>query len=114
MDFEYKIEIKNKVIIASLKGELIEKHQAGSLIDELAAMVNQSNRLVLDMKKLKYLNSVGLSVMINILSKFRSAGGEVVVCCLSKKVKELFVITKLNSVFTVKENMDQALDSFID
>ncbi|MDQ3190502.1 MAG: STAS domain-containing protein, partial [Bacteroidota bacterium] len=81
MDFNYQIVVKKDIIIVSLAGELIEKHQAQNLMDELSIRIAETNKILLNLNDLKYLNSVGLNVMINILTKFRTAGGEVAVCC---------------------------------
>ncbi|HET6245110.1 MAG: STAS domain-containing protein [Bacteroidetes bacterium] len=108
MEFSYQMEVKDNIIIVSLQGELIEKFQAQALLEELEIRLQESNRIILTLQDLKYLNSSGLNVLINILTRFRTAGGEAVVCCLSKKVNELFLITKLNSVFTVLKDLDES------
>jgi anti-sigma B factor antagonist len=46
--------------------------------------------------------------MIGILTKARNAGGEVVITGLSPKIKQLLVITKLNSVFKITESIKEA------
>ncbi len=112
MEFNYKLEVKEDIIIVSLEGELIEKFQAHNLLEELSIRIEETNKILLNLKDLKYLNSTGLNVMINILTKFRTAGGEVSVCCLSQKVNELFLITKLNSVFTVLKDVEEAQEYF--
>jgi anti-sigma B factor antagonist len=113
MEFNYTIESKNDIIIVSPTGDLIEKNQAKELMDELELRINGgANKIILSMENLKYINSVGLNVFINLLTKSRNQGSEVVISTLSKKVKDLFLITKLNSVFTVTENMEEALDFF--
>jgi anti-sigma B factor antagonist len=55
-----------------------------------------------------YMNSSGLNVLVNILTKARSHSGEVVVSNVSGKVKELFLITKLNTLFQVTESLEEA------
>jgi anti-sigma B factor antagonist len=113
MEFNYTIENKDGIMLVSLQGELIEKFQAQKLTEELEVQISGgSNKIIINLNELKYLNSVGLNVLISILSKCRTSGGEVIVSNLSKKVKDLFLITKLNSVFTVTENLEEANDYF--
>jgi anti-sigma B factor antagonist len=112
MEFNYTI-LNNEFLIVSLQGELIEKYQAHKLIEELEVQITGGkNKIIFDLGELKYLNSIGLNVLISLLSKCRTSGGEVIVANLSKKVKDLFLITKLNSVFTVTDSLDEAKDYF--
>jgi anti-sigma B factor antagonist len=113
MEFTYTISNTDNIVVVALQGELIEKHQAQSLLDELEIQIGGGkNKIIFDLGDLKYLNSVGLNVLISLLTKCRTGGGEVLVSNLSKKVKDLFVITKLNSVFTVTENLGEAREYF--
>ena len=112
MEFNYQIETKDQVIMVSMEGELMEKFQVKNMLDELDIRIKETNKIILNLEHLKYINSVGLNIMINVLTKFRSAGGEVIVCCLSKKVRDLFLITKLNSVFIVLETLTEAKEYF--
>jgi anti-sigma B factor antagonist len=110
MTFSFRIDPENGIDVVRLTGELIDKTQATELsasIDEL--ITNQKIKLVFDLKELKYINSSGLNVMINILSRIRKAGGEVVITEVSKRVNELLVITKLNTVFTVTDTIASAI-----
>jgi anti-sigma B factor antagonist len=111
MEFNFITENKNGAMIISLKGELIEKEQAKSLIDEIQIILSEASKnIILNLEELKYMNSTGLNVLINILTRCRNSGGDVVVCSLSAKVKQLFLITKLNSVFTVCNSMEEAFN----
>jgi anti-sigma B factor antagonist len=110
MTFSFRIEPEIGIEIIHLAGELIDKGQAAELstgIDELIEA--RKIKMVFDLQDLKYINSSGLNVMINILSRVRKAGGEVVITHVSKRVNELLIITKLNTVFTVTETMESAV-----
>ena len=54
------------------------------------------------------MNSTGLSILINILTQTRSKGGEVIIANVPEKINKLLLITKLNSVFTIKDNIELA------
>ena len=109
MILDYKITEKNGIQILVLSGELIDKNQAIDLIksvDEL--LVVEKNRLVIDLSALKYMNSSGLNVLIQLLTKTRTSGGDSVICNVSKKVNELLIITKLNTLFKLADTQEAA------
>lgn len=112
MEFSYKINEKPKYCSIHLKGNLMEKGQAVNLIDDINNLVlKDANRFVLNLSDFKYMNSTGLTVLLNILTLARKAGGEAVICCVPEKINSLLSITKLINVFTVTATEELAADN---
>lgn len=113
MSFTHTISEKPNYTLISIGGRLIEKNEAESLITEVENLIaTGKNKFVVDGKTLEYMNSSGLGVLLHILTKARNAGGEAVLCELSKKVKQLFIITKLTSVYSVLDSFSEAEQKF--
>lgn len=111
MVFEYKSSKQKNVNLFLLSGELIDRNQAKELLAEIEASIAKGeNKILLNLQELKYINSSGLNVFINILTKARKESGEVAICCVNKKITELLVITKLDSIFNVSENEEKAIE----
>ncbi|HEX8515657.1 MAG TPA: STAS domain-containing protein [Bacteroidia bacterium] len=109
MIFDYKSSSENGIKVYQLSGELIDRDQAVKMLEEIDNSISQnSNKVLLNLQDLKYINSSGLNVFINILTKARKSGGDVAICCVNKKINELLVITKLNSVFNVCDSPEKA------
>ena len=110
MEFSFNIEEKNTANIIHLSGNLIDKNHGDGLrqaVDDL--LLNDSKKFIIDMKDLKYMNSTGLGVLITILTKARKSSGEAVICCVAQKIKELLIMTKLNTVFISAETIDEGI-----
>jgi anti-sigma B factor antagonist len=100
MAFTYTLQTTENTVNIELIGTLMEKGEAESLFRETEQLIEEGKfHFVLDLSRLEYINSSGLGVFITLLTRARKRGGEVVVSKVSKKVKELFIITKLNSLF---------------
>lgn len=113
MVLDYKITEENNLQVLMLRGELIDKNQAIDLIksiDEL--LIEGKNKLIIDLSDLKYMNSSGLNVLVQLLTKTRTNGGESVIFNVSKKVNDLLVITKLNTLFKVANSKESAIKMF--
>jgi anti-sigma B factor antagonist len=109
MNLEYRITEEQGFQVVWLTGELIDKNQAINLIQEIDELMELGkNKLVIDLSDLRYLNSSGLNVLIQLLTKTRSNGGESVICNVGKKVHELLIITKLNTLFKIADNQETA------
>ena len=71
-------------------------------------LAGEEHRVVLDLSQLQYMNSTGLNIPINLLTRTRNAGGRGD-RRVSQSVRQLFLVTKLDSVFTITDNVDEAL-----
>ncbi len=113
MSFTFNIIQKDPVAIISLYGELIDRNEAQHLMDQIDGLSDDGQKnFILELSELKYMNSTGLNVLINVLTKSRKNGGDLVICGVSKKVQELLLVTKLTSVFSVSESTEDALTKF--
>ncbi|MGH7198820.1 MAG: STAS domain-containing protein [Candidatus Omnitrophota bacterium] len=68
-----------------------------------------SKKLVVDLEKVSYIDSSGLATLVEILKKMKSQGGALGLAGLSEKVKSLFEITKLDKLFLISGNQQEAL-----
>ena len=109
MIFNYQVSTKENIKIIQLSGELIDRNQAAELISEIESdIANGENRFLLNLGELKYVNSSGLNILINILTKARKTGGDLAICNVSQKVAQLLKITKLDSIFNVSADEESA------
>ncbi len=113
MDFEFSTKENGAIITLYLKGDLMERNQAEPLLAKHQEYLQAGIKcFVINLKELRYMNSSGINVLINILTRSRNNGGEVVVTELSEKSKQLLVVTKLNTVFNVTETEEEAEAAF--
>jgi len=110
MILDYTLTEENNIQQLKLSGELIDKNQANDLMKSVEELLQAGkNKLIIDLSDLKYMNSSGLNVLIQLLTKTRTNGGESVIYNVNKKVNDLLVITKLNTLFKVAEDKQNAL-----
>ena len=69
-----------------------------------------ARKFVLDFSKLKYVGSLGLRALIGLANSVKGQG-TVCVCGLSKDVKEVFEVTRVNMVLKVYGTRADALDA---
>ncbi|MBP8824534.1 MAG: STAS domain-containing protein [Flavobacteriales bacterium] len=94
-----------------LHGRLMDQQQADHLMQVLDTHLksNEGVNVVLDMGELVYMNSTGLNIMISVFTRTRNAGGQVVLAAISHGVRQLFVVTKLDTVFPILDTVELAL-----
>jgi anti-sigma B factor antagonist/stage II sporulation protein AA (anti-sigma F factor antagonist) len=64
---------------------------------------------VLDMGKVRYLNSAGLGLLCNIREKIRKSGGHLVLCNMAPMLAQLFRSCCLEKLFTISKTRPDAI-----
>ena len=80
-----------------------------AIMDEAAA---GNQRLILNMSECVALNSIAIGVLMRGYTNYKGRGGEVKLCGLGKRLRDLFTMTKLIMVFDHHETEDEALAAF--
>ena len=71
------------------------------LYTEVSRVIPESKRIVLDLTDLTYMDSMGLGTIIRLYVSARSAGCELELINIGKRVRELLGVTNLLQVFTI-------------
>ena len=110
MEFSYTTVQQQGLTIFHLTGEIIDKVQAADFVEQTTKLAAAGKtRFILELSELRYMNSSGLNVLVNILTKARNAGGDVSVCHLSEKIKSLLVVTRLDTIFHILPTVEEAV-----
>lgn len=82
--------------------------------DAIGQVVEQSTspKLLLDFKGVEHLSSAALGALISINNKVRKKNGQLRLARIDPQIYEVFAITKLNKLFQIHEDCEQALASF--
>lgn len=101
------------VVILSPMGNFfgdVETDELQKAIMDEAATGNA--RLILNMSECQALNSIAIGVLMRGFANYRSRQGEIKLCGLGKRIRDLFTMTKLIMVFDHHETEEQALAAF--
>ncbi len=111
MKIAYETQRVENSFILKLDGDLIGDEAGPKLVELVSdALNNGIKTTIIDLSQVRYISSSGIGVLITMLTKMRNAGGEVVLTSPSEHVKKLLIITKLNNIFTVYEDLQTALE----
>jgi len=76
------------------------------------ALGKDNEKVVINLKDVNYVDSSGLATLVEILKNLRGKGGKLKLTNLSDKVRGLFEITKLDKLFDIKDEEEEAVNSF--
>lgn len=80
-----------------------------ALADEAAG---GNTKLILNMTECQALNSNAVGVLMRSYANYKGRGGEIKICCLGKRLHDLFTMTRLIMVIDHHETEEQALAAF--
>jgi anti-sigma B factor antagonist len=82
----------------------VNYESAGDLRNLLAsALEHLPARLVVDLAQVNYMDSSGIAVLVESLQVQRKRGLELTLCGLQPRVRSLFEIARLGSLFTLQD-----------
>ncbi len=83
---------------------------AADVRQELKELIQSGrSRLVMDMAKVRFVDSSGLSVFVVALKAARAQGGDVVLLKLTPEVRSIIELTRLHRVFEIFDDLDAAI-----
>lgn len=108
------MEIKSKfydaVCVLAIYGKMMGGEESNKLYDEIKLQIENGNlKFIIDMKHVKWLNSGGIGVLMNVFTTVYNAHGNICLADLSEEAKSLLTVTKLIQIFKVRKNVDEAL-----
>ena len=73
----------------------------------LAEVKNKPGRLIVDLENVGYMDSSGVATLVEALQRLRKSGGKMVLCNLQPRVLSIFQISRLDTVFTIVDGLDE-------
>lgn len=102
------------IVIVSPQGRFYGDNETDELEKALMAEASAGNdMLVLNLAECEALNSVAIGVLMRAFANYKSRGGEIKLCSLGKRLKDLFTMTKLIMVFDHHDSEEQAIAAFV-
>ena len=102
------------VVVLSIIGDIAMNGTGASQVADKVRSVLQEghDRLVLDLGRVRYVDSAGLGELVQAFSAVRNRGGAMKLLNVTKRLNDLLVVTKLLTVFDCFDQESEALASF--
>jgi anti-sigma B factor antagonist len=104
---------KEGIVILDAKGQIIAGEGADRLRERIRALAEAgSPNVILDLQHVDYIDSSGLGALVMSFSGLRKKEGTLKLLNLTRRNVELLVLTKLETVFEVFDDEQNAVNSF--
>ncbi len=110
-----KIESREvgKVTILDIRGRITLGDEIGELRAAVRNLVAEGKKkIILNLAHVDYIDSSGVGELVGCFTSVRNAGGELKLLNLSQKVHDVLHVTKLYTVFDIRDDEFNAVKSF--
>jgi anti-sigma B factor antagonist len=112
MSVEYA---ENAAIITFTDEKILEEKDIQTLGESIVSIVEQGERinLILDFCNVRFLSSAVLGLLIRVSKKVYERDGQLKLCNIDPKINEIFKITRLNKIFDICQDIEDASESLV-
>jgi anti-sigma B factor antagonist len=103
---------EGELTVLGLDGYL-DAHTAPSFEKAMQAEIDAGRvRIIVDGEQLKYISSAGLGVFMSFIEEVREKGGDIKICSLAPKVRQIFDILGFQAIYDMVETRAAAVRRF--
>jgi anti-sigma B factor antagonist len=101
------------VTIVDIVGRITLGDETGQLRETIRRLIAEGKKkIILNLAQVDYIDSSGVGELVSGFTTVRNSGGELKLLGLTKKVHDIVQVTKLYTVFDIKDDEFTAIKSF--
>ncbi len=101
------------VTILDVRGRIVLGDEIGYLRTAVRSLVaDEKKKIILNLAEVDYIDSSGVGELVGCFTTMKNAGGELKLLNLSQKVHDILNVTKLYTVFDIRDDEFKAVKSF--
>ena len=100
------------ILVLQCNGRVVFGDESSLLRDTVKGALPNNKKIVLNLGEVSYIDSGGLGTLVALHTTACNAGATIKLANLTKRVGDLLQVTKLLTVFDVRESEYDALESF--
>jgi anti-sigma B factor antagonist len=113
MSLKIEPRVVAQVTILDVTGRIVLGDEIGDLRDAVRNLIaDGKKKIILNLAGVDYIDSSGVGELVSSYTTVRNAGGELKLLNLTQKVQDVLYVTKLYTVFDVREDEFTAIKSF--
>jgi anti-sigma B factor antagonist len=107
MELDLSSRADGDLHIIEVGGE-IDVYTAPQLREQILTAIDKGHHvLVIDVRRVEFLDSTGLGVLVGALKRVRAEGGSLDIVCTQERILKIFQITGLDKVFGLHASIEE-------
>jgi anti-sigma B factor antagonist len=100
------------VTLATLPMEELDASNSAEFKSDIAPLLDATTKLVLDLGRVRFVDSSGLGAFISCLRKLNAKGGDLKLCGMSEQVRAVFELVRMHRIFDICATREDAVFAF--
>ncbi len=109
---EIAVDKISSIAVAMVPVDELDASNAGEFKRDIAPVLQADTKLVLDLSRLRFVDSSGLGAMVSCLRQLSAKGGDLKLCGMSKQVRGLFELVRMHRIFDIYGTREEAVHAF--
>ena len=106
-------QLGNGLYLVAVTGRL-DQQLSPTLSEQLIQAIDAGHhRLIVDLTEVNYINSGGLRTLVTAWRKARENQGDLVLCGLNAKLRDIFVMVGFDKVFSINPTREAACEALL-
>jgi anti-sigma B factor antagonist len=100
------------VTVATVPMEELDASNSAEFKSDIAPLLEATTKLVLDLSRLRFVDSSGLGAFISCLRKLNAKGGDLKLCGMTKQVRAVFELVRMHRILDIHNTKEEAVHAF--
>jgi anti-sigma B factor antagonist len=101
------------ITVFDVTGEMYGGAENMELVNMVTELAKEKKLdLLINLSKVKWISSTGLGILVSARSRYSKEGGMIKLCQPNDRVLGILQVTRLNMIFDVYQNVEEAIASF--
>ena len=109
---EIHVDKMEDIAVAEMPVDELDASNATEFKRDIAPVLQANSKLVLDLSRLRFVDSSGLGAMLSCLRQLTAKNGDLKLCGLTKQVRAAFELVRMHRIFDIAETREEAVHAF--
>ena len=109
---EIPVDNIGSVAVAMVPIDELDASNAEEFKRDMTPVLQANTKLVLDLSRLRFVDSSGLGAMLSCLRQLSAKNGDLKLSGMSKQVRGLFELVRMHRIFDIYETKEEAVHAF--
>lgn len=109
---EIAVEKDGEVAVATIAATELDAGNASEFKRDMAPILETNLKVVLDLTRLRFVDSSGLGAFLSCLRKLNEKRGALKLCGMSKQVRAVFELVRMHRIIDMHATRPEAVSAF--
>lgn len=110
---EIAVDQVDHVAVAAMPMDELDASNSAEFKSAMAPILQAHTELVLDLSRLRFVDSSGMGAILSCLRQLSAKGGDLKLCGMTKQVRAVFELVRMHRIFDIYSTRDEALHAFV-